>query len=90
MTCKAIMLDYIGTLVNPCNYSLEASRLKLHDALCKAGLRTDTEEFLETYKKAHEKYRVIRYEKLKEVTNAVWVAEALTAAYAPPPPMMRA
>ena len=80
MTSKAIMLDYIGTLVNPHNYSLEASRLNLHDALCKAGLKTDTHAFLEAYKKAHEKYRVIRYEKLKEVTNAVWVAEALTAA----------
>ena len=43
-------------------------------------MRTGTEAFLEAYKKAHEKYRVIRYEKLKEVTNAVWVAEALTAA----------
>ena len=80
MACKAVMLDYIGTLVRPCNYSLEASRVKLHDALCKAGLGTGIDEFLEAYKKAHEKYRVIRYEKLKEVTNTVWVAEALNAA----------
>ena len=26
---------------------------------------------------AHEKYRKVRYEQLREVTNAVWVAEAL-------------
>ena len=80
MACKAVMLDYIGTLVNPRNYSLEASRLKLHEALCKVGLRTNRDQFIEAYKKAHEKYRIIRYEKLKEVTNAVWVAEALTEA----------
>ena len=33
--------------------------------------------FLEAYILAHEKYRIIRYEQLREVTNAVWVAEAL-------------
>lgn len=35
--------------------------------------------FLEAYSHAHEKYRVMRYEKLREVTNAVWVSEALCA-----------
>ena len=34
-------------------------------------------EFFAAYDLAHEKYRKIRYEQLKEVTNAVWVAEAL-------------
>ena len=77
MTCKAIILDYIGTLVEPCNYSLETSRVKLHTALHEAGLETDVNEFMEAYKTAHEKYRKIRYEKLGEVTNAVWVSEAL-------------
>lgn len=77
MTCKAILFDYIGTLADPHGYSLEASRLKLHKALNEAGLVTDLEGFLEAYKKAHEKYRVVRYEKLREVTNAVWVSEAL-------------
>ncbi len=79
MTCKAVIFDYIGTLVTPNGYTLDASRLKLHKALHEAGLRTDVEEFLEAYKKAHEKYRVVRYEMLREVTNAVWVAEALNA-----------
>jgi putative hydrolase of the HAD superfamily len=79
VTCKAVIFDYIGTLVTPSGYTLEASRLKLHKALHEAGLRTEVEEFLEAYKKAHEKYRVVRYEKLREITNAVWVAEALNA-----------
>jgi FMN phosphatase YigB (HAD superfamily) len=77
VTCKAVVLDYIGTLVEPRDYSLEASRLKLHNALNEAGLRTDVEDFLDAYEKAHEKYRVVRYEKLREVTNSVWVSEAL-------------
>jgi putative hydrolase of the HAD superfamily len=62
---KAILTDYIGTLVNPRNYSLEASMDKLRDALFEVGFRTD------------EKYRAIRYGELREVTNAVWVSEAL-------------
>ena len=78
MACKAVILDYIGTLVEPCDYSLEASRVKLHKFLCEAGLKCGFEEFLGAYMKAHEKYRVIRYEKLREVTNAVWVSEALS------------
>ena len=77
MTCKALILDYIGTLVEPCNYSLETSRLNLHTALHEAGLETDINKFMEAYKTAHEKYRKIRYEKLREVTNAIWVSEAL-------------
>jgi putative hydrolase of the HAD superfamily len=77
VNCKAVVFDYIGTLVEPRNYSLEASHVKLHKFLCEAGLKCRFEQFLGAYVKAHEKYRVIRYEKLQEVTNAVWVSEAL-------------
>jgi len=47
-------------------------------ALCQAGLKSKKVEFMEAYAKAHEKYRRIRYEELREITNAVWVSEALT------------
>lgn len=77
MTLKAILLDYIGTLVEPQNYTLQESKLKLHKALCQAGLTTNKKEFLNAYAEAHEKYRKIRYEQLREVTNAIWVSEAL-------------
>ena len=77
MTCKAFLIDYIGTLVEPRNYSLEASKRQLHKALCEAGLKSTREEFMEAYAEAHEKYRKIRYEELREVTNAVWVSETL-------------
>ena len=74
---KAVLTDYIGTLVNARYYSMDASRRTLHRALKEAGLETEFEKFLEAYKRAHEKYRLIRYGQLREVTNAVWVCEAL-------------
>jgi len=74
---KAILTDYIGTLVNARYYSIDASRKKLHKALTEAGFETGMAEFMEAYTEAHEKYRVVRYEQLREVTNAVWVCEAL-------------
>jgi HAD superfamily hydrolase (TIGR01509 family) len=77
---KAVLFDYIGTLVRPCSYSMERSKAKLHKALCDAGLNTNAEEFMVAYAKAHEKYRTVRYQQLKEVTNAIWVSEALCSA----------
>lgn len=76
---KAVLTDYIGTLVNARYYSIDASRKKLHKALTEAGFETGMAEFLEAYTEAHEKYRVVRYEQLREVTNAVWVCEALNS-----------
>jgi HAD superfamily hydrolase (TIGR01549 family) len=78
MDCaKAVIFDYIGTLVNCGNYTMDASREKLHMALVNEGFDVAKDKFLEAYIQAHEKYRKIRYEQLREVTNAVWVAEAL-------------
>jgi FMN phosphatase YigB (HAD superfamily) len=74
---KAVLTDYIGTLVNARYYSIDASRKKLHKALTEVGFETGMAEFMEAYIKAHEKYRMVRYEQLREVTNAVWVCEAL-------------
>ena len=76
---KAVITDYIGTLANARNYSLEASRRNLHMILIEAGFEKHLDAFLAAYNKAHEKYRIIRYKKLREVTNAVWVSEALNA-----------
>jgi HAD superfamily hydrolase (TIGR01549 family) len=78
MACtKAVIFDYIGTLVNCKSYSMEASREKLYKALVNEGFDVAREKFLEAYIVAHEKYRKVRYEQLREVTNAVWVTEAL-------------
>ncbi|MCJ7559203.1 HAD family hydrolase [Candidatus Bathyarchaeota archaeon] len=72
-------MDYIGTLINAHDYNLDASREKLHEALTDAGFETALAAFLEAYGKAHEKYRIVRYGELREVTNAVWVSEALNS-----------
>jgi putative hydrolase of the HAD superfamily len=74
-----VIADYIGTLVNANYYSMDASRRTLHEALTDVGFETGLEEFLEAYTQAHEKYRVVRYEQFREVTNAVWVCEALNS-----------
>jgi len=78
---KAVIFDFIGTLTNVRGYSLEASRMtsrmKLYKAVVNAGFKVDAKSFLEAHIQAHEKYRVIRYQKLVEVTNAVWISEAL-------------
>lgn len=72
-----MITDYIGTLANARNYSIEDSRAKLHKILTETGFKTSIKEFLGAYNRAHEKYRIVRYRKLREVTNAVWVSEAL-------------
>lgn len=77
MSCKAVIFDYIGTLVNCRNYSMEVSEDNLYLALVSEGFVLSKDRFLQEYKKAHQKYRKVRYEQYREVTNAVWVAEAL-------------
>ncbi len=76
---EALIFDFIGTLTNVKNYSMENSKVKLYKAIAEAGFNVSLESFLEAYSQAHEKYRVIRYQKLIEVTNAVWISEALTS-----------
>jgi len=75
---KAVIIDYIGTLINANYYNMVDSQRTLHRALAETGFETGLPEFLEAYARAHEKYRVVRYERFREVTNAVWVCEALT------------
>ncbi|MCL2173346.1 MAG: hypothetical protein FWB84_06900 [Candidatus Bathyarchaeota archaeon] len=69
----------MGTIVNCVNYSLDTSKMKLYAALVNEGFEVSVEDFLEAYNRAHMKYRFVRYGELREVTNAVWVAEALRA-----------
>jgi HAD superfamily hydrolase (TIGR01549 family) len=57
---------------------MDASKQNLHLALVAEGFDVSRSNFLQAYDLAHEKYRVIRFEQLREVTNAVWVADALS------------
>jgi putative hydrolase of the HAD superfamily len=74
---KAFVFDFIGTLVNAGNYSMDASITKLHAALVNEGFVMGKQQFLGAYGRTHEKYRLVRYGELREVTNAIWVAETL-------------
>lgn len=74
---RAVMFDFIGTLVNVKGYNLETSKMKLYKFIVDAGFKVSREDFLEAYSQTHEKYRVIRYQRLVEVTNAIWISEAL-------------
>ncbi len=74
---KAVIFDYIGTVVNCTGYSMDASKMKLYTSLVDEGFKVEKDTFLEAYSRSHEKYRVVRYKELREVTNAIWVAEAL-------------
>lgn len=56
---------------------MEESKKKLCKAVVEAGFEVEDNCFLEEYSRTHEKYRVIRYQELVEVTNAVWISEAL-------------
>lgn len=74
---KAVVFDFIGTLTNVQGYSLEMSELKLYKALVEAGFNTNQRDFLEAYGKSQEKYHMVRFQELVEVTNAVWISGAL-------------
>jgi HAD superfamily hydrolase (TIGR01549 family) len=79
MPAKAVIFDYIGTLVNCRGYSMADSEDTLHRALLAEGFEMEKATFLGAYDVAHQKYRKVRYEQFREVTNAVWVSEALCA-----------
>jgi putative hydrolase of the HAD superfamily len=74
---KAVVFDFIGTLVDLVGYSLEESEEKMFRSLIENGCNFSRGEFFEAYGRAHDKYRDLRYGKLVEVTNAVWISEAL-------------
>jgi HAD superfamily hydrolase (TIGR01509 family) len=74
---KAVIFDYIGTIVNCTGYNMGASKRKLYASLVEEGFNLEADAFLAAYSRAHEKYRLVRYGELREVTNAIWVADAL-------------
>jgi putative hydrolase of the HAD superfamily len=76
---KAVIFDFIGTLTNVRDYSMEESKRKLSNAIAAAGFNVSSERFQEAYTHAHEKYRIVRYEQLVEVTNAIWISETLNS-----------
>ncbi|MDH5634572.1 MAG: HAD family hydrolase [Candidatus Bathyarchaeota archaeon] len=74
---RAVIFDFIGTLTDLVGYSLENSENKMFRSLIASGFDLGRKEFFEAYERAHHEYWNIRYGQLKEITNAVWISEAL-------------
>ncbi len=79
MVMKAVIFDFIGTLADVKNYSVQESKMKLFRAVVDVGFRVQKRAFTEAYSRSHEKFRIIRYQELVEVTNAFWISDALNA-----------
>ncbi len=75
---EAVIFDFIGTLTCVKEFSLEKSKLKLFKCLVKAGFNIVETDFLNAYNQSYEESRLKRYSELVEVTDAVWVAQALS------------
>jgi len=74
---EAVIFDFIGTLTELKGYSLEEAEQKLYKALFKEGFRIPEKDFFEAYNKSSDKFRLVRYQELVEVTNTVWISDAL-------------
>jgi len=72
-----VIFDFLGTLVVVHGYSYEESMKKMYRSLTNDGFEVPYERFREVYDQVHHKYQRICYEKLVEVTNAVWLSETL-------------
>jgi putative hydrolase of the HAD superfamily len=76
---KAVLFDFIGTLTELIGFSLEKAEDKMLRSLIENGYNIDNKSFVNAYKKADQKYRDIRYGQLIEVTNAIWVSDAMNS-----------
>ena len=74
---ESVMFDFVGTLVVVAGFSHEKSLEKMHRSLVRDGFNVAFDRFLEAYEAAYQKYSVIRHREMVEVTNAVWISEAL-------------
>ncbi len=76
---EAAVFDFIGTIVGLQGYSAVKAEEKLYNSLVADGYCESQAGFFDAYARANEKYRKIRYNQLVEVTNAVWISEALNS-----------
>jgi len=73
----AVIFDFIGTLTVIENYPYEGSIEKLFQSLVENGFDVDSTQFNKEYERAYYRNRKIRYQRLIEIPNRVWVSEAL-------------
>jgi putative hydrolase of the HAD superfamily len=73
---KGVLIDFVGTLVS-FKPDPNAALLEMHAELGRSGTSVTVERFRDAYESAHLKYVKIRTEQLVEVSNEVWIREAL-------------
>jgi len=75
---EAVIFDFIGTLAEVQDHSIEEFVEKTYESLVEDGFHLDRERFMEVFYQVYQKHRFIRYQKLVEVSNSIWVAETLS------------
>jgi putative hydrolase of the HAD superfamily len=73
----AVIFDFIGTLTIIENYPYEGSIEKMFQSLVENGFDVDFNQFNREYELAYYRNREIRYQRLTEINNRIWVSEAL-------------
>ena len=74
---EAVIFDFIGTLAEVQGYPIEEYVKKTYESLVDDGFHMDYKRFVEVFSQTYRKYRLVRYQKLVEVSNGVWIAETL-------------
>jgi putative hydrolase of the HAD superfamily len=75
---RAVIFDFIGTLSIVEGYEYDESVQRMYRSLRESGVCVDFDSFSEVFEEVHQKYAIVRYEKLVEVNTVVWLCETLT------------
>jgi len=74
---EAVIFDFIGTLAEVQDHSIEEFVENTYESLVEDCFHLDRKRFMEVFFQTYQKYRLIRYQKLVEVSNSIWIAETL-------------
>jgi len=74
---EAVIFDFIGTLTEVQDHTIEEIVKKTYESLVDDGFNLNHKRFTEAFYQVYQKYRLIRYQKLVEVSNSIWIAETL-------------
>jgi putative hydrolase of the HAD superfamily len=74
---EAVIFDFIGTLAEVKDHTIEEIVKKSYESLVDDGFQMDRKRFMDVFYQIYQKYRLVRYQDLVEVSNSVWIAETL-------------
>jgi putative hydrolase of the HAD superfamily len=74
---EAVIFDFIGTLAEVQLNPIEEFAKKVYESLVDDGFDMGRGRFMEVFQETYQKYRVIRYQKLVEVSDSIWISETL-------------